>query len=208
MMTPAAKYAQGMEQAGAREHRLIPFTEDVYILTLPPTRSGHARVQAGQGVIVNRILYWCDAMKDPEVEGQDVAIRFDPLDVSVVYAQIKGKWQKCLSQYSTVFHGRTQREVEQASIIIRQRAKAAGHHLSLSAARLAEFLVSAEAEEKLRKQRLQDAALKKVLKCETRDVGATDNALKSIYPSQIESNQPELPDAKDSAVATELYPDC
>lgn len=207
MMTPAAKYAQGMEQAGAREHRLIPFTEDVYILTLPPTRSGHARVQAGQGIIVNRILYWCEVMKDPEVEGQDIAVRFDPLDVSVVYAQIKGRWQKCLSQYSTVFQGRTQREIEQASTIIRQRAKAAGHPLSLSASRLAEFLASADAEEKLRKQRLQDAALKKVLKCETRVVGATDNALKLIYPSQIETNQSEPPDAKGPATATELYPD-
>src|SRR5215472_12776618 len=91
MMTPAAKYAQGMELAGAREHRIIPFTEDVYILTLPTTRSGHARVQAGHGVIINRITYWSDVMKDPETEGKDLDVRFDPLDVSVAYARVKGQ---------------------------------------------------------------------------------------------------------------------
>jgi putative transposase len=208
MMTPVAKYAQGMDKTGMREHRIIPFTEDVYLLTLPPTRSGHARVQAGQGVTINRIRYWSDAMKDPEIEGQDVDVRFDPLDVSVAYVQIKGKWQKCLSEYSTIFQERTEREVEQASLIIRQRAKAAGDRLSVSAARLAEFLVSADAEEKLSKQRLQDAALKKILKGATQIAGTADNAVKLICPSQIQTSQPDATEVESTAAATELYPDC
>ena len=208
MMTPAAKYAQGMDRTGAREHRIIPFTEDVYIMTLPPTRSGHARVRASQGITVNRILYWAEDMKDPEVEGKDVDVRFDPFDLSIAYARIKGKWQKCVSEYATVFRDRTEKEIEQASQIIRRRAQAAGQQVSISAGRLAEFLVSADAEESLRKQRLQDMALKKTLTCQTSAATETDYLV--LNPTPESETFRAQATARDSILpaATELYPDC
>ena len=209
MMTPGAKYAQGMERTGTREHRIITFTEDVYILTLPPTRSGHARVQAGQGVIINRISYWSEEMKDPEVEGQDVDVRFDPLDVSTAYARIKGRWQKCVSEYASELQGRTQKEVALASQIIRQRASAAGKSLSVSAEKLAELLASAEEHESLRKQQLQDLAMKKALggrmitTCTGEAVNGEGRASRIQPPkSSNGSHEVIIPST------TEVYPDC
>ena len=208
-MSPAAKYALGMEQSGTREHRIIAFTEDMYILTLPPTRAGHARVQAGQGVVVNRILYWADAMKDPEVEGKDMDVRFDPLDASIAYARIKGRWHKCVSEYSAVFKGRTQKEIELASSTIRQRAVGARQAVSLSAKKLADFLVSTEAEESLQLQRLKDSALKQTLgQC-----AAMEDARRIKVPAALstpdgESGTLDHDPGNSLPLVTEVYPDC
>ena len=207
MMTPAAKFAEGMERTGTREHRIIPFTEDVHVLTLPPTRSGHARIQR-DGIVVNRLVYWADIMKDPEVGGQDVDVKFDPLDVSIAYARIKGRWHKCISQYATVFQGRTKKEIELASQIIRRRAKAAGAALSISAKRLAEFLASAEAEETLHRRRLQDMAVKRTLDLQLAESNGSD-ALDQSLLAKSENGHALVEDIVAAApAATELYPDC
>jgi hypothetical protein len=147
-------------------------------------------------------------MKDPEVEGKDVDVRFDPFDLSIAYAYIKGKWQKCVSEYATVFRDRTEKEIEQASQIIRRRAQAAGQQVSVSAGRLAEFLVSADAEESLRKQRLQDLALKKTLTCQTSAATETDNLVIIPAPEPGTFRAQATPRESISPAATELYPDC
>ena len=58
--TPRDAYEQGLIQAGAREHRRIPYNEEFLMATRPSTLKGEATVQAGKGIKVNYLCaYSC-----------------------------------------------------------------------------------------------------------------------------------------------------
>ena len=59
-------------------------------------------------------------MRDATVEGTQVNVRYDPFDVSVGYAYIKGLWRTCHCPY-TEFAGCSERELQQLSEELRQR---------------------------------------------------------------------------------------
>ncbi len=121
--TPREAYIQGMSQAGEREHRRIPYNEEFLMATRPSTPRGEATVQAGKGIKVNYLYYWSDAFRNPEVERTKVPVRYDPFDVGVAYAYVQGRWVKCISQYYSIFEGRSEKELLLASQEIRQQGK-------------------------------------------------------------------------------------
>ncbi len=81
--TPREAYVQGMSQAGEREHRHIPYSEEFLMATRPSTPRGEATVQPGKGIKVNYLYYWSDAFRNPEVERTKVPVRYDPFDIGV-----------------------------------------------------------------------------------------------------------------------------
>src|ERR1019366_589225 len=108
--SPREAYAQGMELAGARVHRLIPYSEDFIMLTRPTTRTGEAKVAPSRGITVNSLHYWHDQMRSPQVWGKIVPIRYEPFDMGVAYAFIEGQWLECIADEYGVVHGRSERE--------------------------------------------------------------------------------------------------
>jgi putative transposase len=50
------------------------------IFTMPTTARGTAKVVGGRSVKFHHVYYWCEAFRDPEVQGQQIAIRFDPFE--------------------------------------------------------------------------------------------------------------------------------
>ncbi len=161
--SPREAFAAGLLRFGERVHRLIPYDEDFQMLTLPTTRKGTAKLQPRLGVKVNHIQYWSDAFLDPELEGGQVPIRFDPFDAGVAYAFVKGRWVRCISEHYARFAGHSEREIQLASAELRRRSQRHGQQLPITARKLADFLVSLEAEETLLEQRLRDAEAKDVL---------------------------------------------
>lgn len=161
--SPREAFANGMIRAGERAHRLIPYNEEFRIFTLPTTAKGTAKVYPGRGVKINRIYYWSDAFRHPEVEGSQVSVRFDPFDVSLSFAYVRGTWTKCLSEHWATFHGRSEREIMIATDELRRRHKLHSGQFNLTATKLARFLESIEAEEILLQQRLADRAAQNVL---------------------------------------------
>lgn len=127
------------------------------MLTLPSTRKGTARVLGGVGVKIHYIHYWAEAFLDPEVEGTQVPVRFDPFDAGTAYAFVKGRWVRCLSEHYARFAGRSERELMLASAELHKRHQQHRQHATLTARQLADFLASLEAEELLLEQRLRDA---------------------------------------------------
>ena len=160
--TPRETYVQGMSRAGEREHRRIPYNEEFLMATRPSTLKGEATVQPGKGIKVNYLYYWSDALRNPEIERIKVPVRYDPFDVGVAYAYVQGRWLKCISQYYSIFEGRSEKELLLASQEIKQQGKLTRSSPSVSAKRLAEFIANVQEHETLLLQRLRDLEGKQV----------------------------------------------
>jgi ribosomal protein S15P/S13E len=132
-------------------------------LTLPTTQRGTAKVQASHGVKVNYIYYWSNLFRDPELENTQVSVRYDPFNIGIAYAYVKGQWVECTSQYYIDFQGHTEKELKLASSEIRKRDRNHTKKNKVSAKKLANFLASAEAQECLFQQRTRDFETQQVL---------------------------------------------
>jgi putative transposase len=114
-------------------------------------------VSPGRGVIINRVYYCAEAFRDPSVENHDIAVRYDPFDIGTAYVFVKNRWTECHSEHYTVLQGRSEKEIMLASKELRRRSLLhSRERFTLTARKLADFLDSAEAEEKCLLQRLRD----------------------------------------------------
>lgn len=129
-VTPAQAFRHGLAAFGAREHTRIACDENFKMITLPAPPSGKARVQKGAFVKINGIPYSADALAAPGVVGADVYVRYDPFDMGVAYAQVKGRWTELRSAYYAIFQHLTKREVKAASAELREvRRNAYGNRI-------------------------------------------------------------------------------
>jgi putative transposase len=110
--SPRDAFTQGMQLAGTRLHRLIPFSEEFIMLTRPTTRSGQAKVHPSRGITVNHLHYWHESMRQPAVAGRSVPVRYEPYDMGVVYLFLDGQWLECLADDYALVHGRSEQEWE------------------------------------------------------------------------------------------------
>lgn len=161
--SPRAAFSDGLLQTGLRPHKLIPYDETFRILTLPTTSKGTAKVIPNQGVKINHIYYWHNSFRNPEIEKTQVNVRYDPNDVGIAYAYIKGQWVNCISQHYSSLAGHSEREMMAASVQLRQQHKNHSKQFTITAKALAEFLASTEAQEVILEQRLRDVEAKEVL---------------------------------------------
>lgn len=159
--TPRDAYITGLRTTGSRANRMITFDQAFLMATLPATQRGTAKVMPGRGVKVNGVHYWAEAFRDPSVESRDVAIRYEPFDMGTAYAFVNRLWTECHSEYYAVLHGRSQKEIMFASKEVRRRSQLHSRgRFTLTARKLAEFLTSAESEEKHLIQQLRDSESK------------------------------------------------
>src|SRR5207253_469499 len=94
--SPRDMYLSGLNLTGERRHRLIAYDEEFQILTMPSTRKGTAKNTPGRGVKINSRYYWCDELGEPDVEEQQIEIRYDPFKIAVAYCYINGRWIQCI----------------------------------------------------------------------------------------------------------------
>jgi len=140
---------------------MIPYDEGFLIFTMPTTTRGTAKVVSGRGVKIHHVYYWCEAFRDPEVQRQQIAVRFDPFDAGVAYFVHK-QWIQCHSEHYAILKDRSEREIMLATQELRQRCHNHSAAFPVSARQLAEFLESIEAEEVLLSQRLNDLESKTI----------------------------------------------
>lgn len=161
--SPQVAFAQGLLQTGQRPWRLIPYDEEFLIWTRPTTSKGTAKVLSGRGVVIHHLLYWCEAFRNPQVEGRQVAIRYDPYDAGRAWALVNHHWFECHSEYYAVFQGRSEKELILATQELRARRSRHSMHTQVTSRQLATFLQSVEAEEALLKQRLHDREARRLV---------------------------------------------
>jgi putative transposase len=161
-ISPKQAFTSGISQYGSRAHRLIPNDETWRILTLPTTQSGKVKVHPAKGIQIRGIHYWNSVFRDPLIQKTHVEARYDPFDVGIAYAYIRGQWVKCISEYYAMFKGRSEKEIWLATAELQKRNSSHDKQLTVRAKKLAEFLSTVEAEEVLLAQRLRDAQGKEV----------------------------------------------
>lgn len=145
-----------------RPFKRIKYDKDFQRDTLPTTPLETAKVQHN-GVKIKYIYYYCDAFRTPGVEGTRVLVRYDPFDVGQAYAFVNGQWTLCVSEYKAVFAGRSEREIDIATKILRKRNQNSTKHYTVTSSLIAGFLGSLEAEEALLMQRMHDIEAKEIL---------------------------------------------
>ncbi len=119
-ITPREAYELSMKRDGERAHKSIDYDDTFLKATFPTTRKGTAKVEPGVGMRMNYLDYWCEAMRDPTIEGKQVKVRYDPFDVSVGFAYLDGRWRKCDCPY-TEFAGCSERELQLLTEELRKR---------------------------------------------------------------------------------------
>jgi len=155
--SPRDAFTQGMQRAGARLHRMIPYTDEFLRLTRPTTRTGYAKIHPSRGLTVNGLHYWHERMRTPAVAGQSVPVRYEPYDMGVVYTFLDGQWLTCIADAFALVHGRSEREWQ--LILEEWRAQRRQHgqqRLTVNGPLLAQFLEDVAAEEQILLQRQRD----------------------------------------------------
>jgi putative transposase len=171
------------------------------MLTLPGSPRETALVSRTHGIQFHYLLYWNDVFASPGVSGTKVPLRFDPFDISHVYAFVHNHWVECItSAHYGQFHGHSEREIALASNELRTQARISHTRMPIDAERLAAFLAKIEAHEAVLLQRQRDLENQMVLyRIEHPQTPRT----KGSQPVSIaEHHQPNAPDQLLSRVAT------
>jgi putative transposase len=199
--SPREAFFTRLSETGERRHRMIPYDEGFLIFTMPTTARGTAKVVSGRGVKIHHVYYWCEAFRDPEVQGQQISVRFDPFDAGVAYAFVRKQWIQCHSEYYAILKGRSEREIMLATQELHQRCRNHSASFHVSARQLAEFLESVEAEEVLLSQRLSDLESKEIRQTLTSGSDGGQSVSQCGKMSIVEnSGQP-----RDGLVVNEVY---
>ncbi|MEL6442203.1 MAG: transposase family protein [Cyanobacteria bacterium J06621_8] len=171
---PKEAFANGIKQFGNRNLRRIIYDDNFKFLTLPSTKRGKAKV-SHKGVIVEYKHYWHDALRNPEIQGTLVDVRYDPFDAGKAFIYIRGQWLECISEYYALFQGRSEKEIQLAVEELRKSKKDYSKNYKIRAKTLGNFLAQIQSEEDLLKQRLKDEQGKEILR-------AIEGSLASLTP--------------------------
>ncbi|MBV8859775.1 MAG: DDE-type integrase/transposase/recombinase [Acidobacteria bacterium] len=155
-LCPRDAYARGLANTGERAPRLITYNEEFRILTLPTTAKSTAKVVPSRGVKINYIYYFCEAFRDPKIQGERVEIRYEPFDIGRSYAYARGQWVECYSEHHAILRNRSELELMIATAELRTRRTLHSKEFNVTAAKLASFFQSIESEEILLRQRMID----------------------------------------------------
>ncbi|MGH9453756.1 MAG: Mu transposase C-terminal domain-containing protein, partial [Terriglobia bacterium] len=203
--SPRDCFTLGLERSGNRPHRQIPYDEEFRMMTMPTTVKGTALVNTGKGVKINHLHYWSPVFRDPAVERTQVPVRYDPNDAGTAFAYVGNRWVTCYSEYFSLFHRRSEREMMIAAAELHKRYQDHSRQFRLTARRLADFVASAESEESLLVQRLQDAAARRI----RFDSGQTGDCCEhgaTLQAERAPRPEPELPLPEPPAEKRKLMP--
>lgn len=182
-MSPREAYTQGMLLAGARSHRIIPYTDAFVMQTRPTTRTGAAKIHRSRGITVNGLQYWNERMHASDIAGHSVPVRFEPYDMGVIYAFIDGQWLECIADNYAQVHGRSEKEWD---LILEEWREHQRQHSqkrqTLNGPLLAQFLQQVEQEQKVALQHQRDY-----------EEQALRHAVLQPYAVEVEPKAPPLP---------------
>lgn len=203
--TPRNTFIEGIARTGKRPHRYIPYDDDFLMWTLPTTPKGTAKVVAGLGVKMHHIYYWSETLRNPDIEKTALAIRYDPFDLGVAYAFVGKRWVRCYSEYYSVFHGRSEKELMIATKELRALKSSHSRQFTISAKKLSDFLESVEAEEVMLMQRLRDAEGRKVFEKINCDVPAAEADYPPVRSAETSGDTATDESSSEKEAELEIY---
>jgi transposase InsO family protein len=161
--TPREEFEAGMVIGGVRPYQAIRYDLAFLMKTMPTPDRATAKVIPRKGIKIHYEFYWSDTFAKAEVENTEVEVRYDPFDISRVFAFVGGEWTTCLATHFTLLHHHSMHEWQMLSAELRKRRTVSSQQTPLTAKHIAAFLASVEAEEKFGVQRLCDAEARDIL---------------------------------------------
>lgn len=181
---PRDVYASAIRLTGIRRHRLIAYDEEFKILTMPATRKGTAKVIDAK-IKINSKWYWCEELDKPEIEGQQIPVRYDPFNVGRAFVYVGNKWVECISDRHLELQGRTEKEQELMSAEERARNLKFSRELPARGVERALQNIEDEKKEKELAEKLN------LLRKKARENDTVLSAINGNSPSQGESSRLE-----------------
>lgn len=152
-MPPKQMMEVGLALCGSRDHRLIPYTQELAVSCLPSTSKGTAKVDAVRGVKIGYVWYWTERFRDPMVVGKELPVRYDPDDISIAFAWVGNKeWVPCRSEHAAALEGRSEKEFQMATEEIRGRLGRDGERRAVTASLIAQYLSDVRVTEQILRQ--------------------------------------------------------
>ena len=206
--TPREEYQAGIILSGVRPYRDVEYDLKFLMQTLPiPERGEKVQVTYRKGVKVHYEFYWSKKFNDSEVVGTEVEVRYDPFDISRVFALVKGEWTQCDAAHFLALRNHSVRELQLITDELRKRRSASAKQYPLTIKHIAEFLASVEAEEQLGIQRLCDAESRDILQVIDASYASRFPLFQEPSPSSYLSDE-ETKDSEDTKVDdVEIYGD-
>jgi putative transposase len=193
LMTPSQKRAQSIELHGERRHMLCAYDRTMQILFCPSVSQGTSRVTS-KGVTVHYFRY--DAPKLVKHRKEDVPVRYDPFDISHVFAFVDDEWVECFCPLIKDLAGRSVCELHLATEILRKKRSEAEKNQTIKYEHIAALLRAANHPELVR-QRLMDQNLVPMLKRLTFDYVETPVQKSLPGLSDVEPLPDTTPKAKE-----------
>ena len=208
--SPAEAFAMAVATSGERAH--LRYDKNFRFLSLASTRKGTAKVQSNRGVRINYIYYNSRFLALPDVPKSIVSVRYDPYNVGIAYAFVKGEWITLKSECYLQLRGHTEREIQFASAELRKQNQNHGRRVAVTAKRLAAFLAAIKNYETINLQREHDLEGRLILErmggylmasreeSDVVDVGEPDQVEATGSPEPVPQTEPlsdnrETPDA-------------
>jgi putative transposase len=201
--TPREEYEAGITLSGVRPYRDVTYNLKFLMQTLPTSDRGEKlRVHYRKGIQIHYEYYWSKKFDDGDVVGTEVEVRYDPFDISRVFAFVKGEWTQCDAKHFLVLRNHSERELQLISDELRKRRSVSARQYPITIKHIAEFLASVEAEEQLGIQRLCEAESRDIL--QAIDVSYAGHFPLFQVPSSPFSSPDECEDDDDSSEEAEI----
>jgi putative transposase len=155
--TPREAFQRGLANYGLRKHRWIVYDMDFLLNTSPSTPKGTAKVIPSRGVTINYFSYWTDGFRDPGVLNKQVPVRYDPFNLGIAWAYLKGRWVECRSAHYSEMVGKSEKQLRLATAINRnERSRSAFERSNSTPRSIARMLNDTYKEEAIRRQQIRD----------------------------------------------------
>ena len=143
--SPRHAFERGLANHGVRPMKFIRYDEAFILGTLPSTVKGYAKVIRSRGIKINNFYFWANELR--AAYGASVPVRYDPYNVAIIYAYVKGQWIRCISQYYALLNGRSEKEVAMISQEILKRRSNHNKKIVVNAQKIAEFIAETQGTE-------------------------------------------------------------
>ena len=190
-------FEHSLERSGKRDSRYIPLDASTRILLSLSVPGDSRKVRPVQGIRVKWLDYWHDDFSYGDVMGTRVEVRIDPLDASVVYARVRGKWVTCGVNNGRVYiQGRSWKLVDLAIKETREQRRTGAKKKWVNAERVAELIREIAGQD-------SPAGRQAQLDRESRGGAALESAAKGRPNLQLVKNQPTKSKWLDGATQAE-----
>jgi putative transposase len=205
--TPREEFEAGMVIGGVRPAEEIKYDLKFLMKTMPAPEREKAKVIRRKGVQIHYEFYWSDKFLSDKVVGTEVEVRYDPFDVSRIFAFIQGEWTACRATHFTLLRHHSMREWQMLSAELRKRRSVSAQQVPLTAKHIADFLASAQAEEQVGMQRLCDAEMRDILQAIDLTYAQQFSLFQSPEDLNSQASEEETETTGQEMEAEELYGD-